>query len=108
MENLTLGDDHASANAMVHFPWGSIVAEAEIAAQFVSPGDEGVLGPALKFSLSNCPFCSPMNKLVLMKYLNIVALVIEEDVSRKKYPLNNYTFGIEKKINFYRFIYFML
>lgn len=75
MENLTFGDDHASANAMVHFPWGSIVAEAEIAAQFVSPGDEGILGPALKLSLSNCPFLSRQK---LIKYLGIVALVIED------------------------------
>lgn len=54
-ENFTLGDDQARANATVHFPWASTHAEAETAAQSVSPGDDGMLAPELKFSRSNCP-----------------------------------------------------
>lgn len=54
-KNFTFGDDHARPNAIVHFPWGSTHAEAETAAQSVSPGDEGMDGPELKFSRANCP-----------------------------------------------------
>jgi len=53
--NFTFGDDHARLNATVHFPWGSTHMEAATAAHSVSPGDEGMLGPELKFSWSNCP-----------------------------------------------------
>lgn len=56
--NFTFGDDHARENATVHFPWGSTHVEAETAAQSVSPDDEGMLGPALRFSRSNCPSLS--------------------------------------------------
>lgn len=54
-KNFTFGDDHDRPNAIVHFPWGSTQAEAETAAQSVSPGDEDMHGPELKFSRSNCP-----------------------------------------------------
>lgn len=53
--NLTWGDDQATANATVHFPCGSTHAAAETAAQCVSPGDDGMLGPLLEFSRSKCP-----------------------------------------------------
>lgn len=53
--NRIFGDDHDKPNATVHFPWGSTHADAETAAHSVSPGDDGMLGPALKFSLLNCP-----------------------------------------------------
>lgn len=53
--NFILGDDQDKANATVHFPWGSTQAEAETAAHSVSPGEEGMLGPELKFCRSKCP-----------------------------------------------------
>ena len=53
--NLTFGDDHASANATVHFPFGSTHVEAETAAQLASPADDGNVAPLLKFSRSKCP-----------------------------------------------------
>ena len=46
--NLTFGDDHAIANAIVHFPFGSTHVEADTAAQLASPADEGTVGPELK------------------------------------------------------------
>lgn len=54
-ENFTFGDDHERAKDTVHLPWASTHAEAETAAQIVSPANEGVLGPLLKFSWSNFP-----------------------------------------------------
>ena len=55
LQNLTFGDDHARLNATVHFPWGSTHAEAETAAQRVSPADEDMDGPESKFSWAKCP-----------------------------------------------------
>lgn len=43
--NLTFGDDHATANAMVDFPFGSTHVEADTAAQLASPADEGKVAP---------------------------------------------------------------
>lgn len=53
--NLTFGEDHAKANATVHFPFGSTHAEADTAAQFASPADDGNVAPFSKFSRSNSP-----------------------------------------------------
>lgn len=71
MLNFTFGDDHARANAMVHFPCGSTHAEAETAAQRVSPGDEGMLGPASKSSLSKYP--SWRSTINISDYIGIYA-----------------------------------
>lgn len=54
-KNFTFGDDQDRPKATVHFPWGSTQAVADTAAQSVSPGEEDMHGPELKFSRSNCP-----------------------------------------------------
>jgi hypothetical protein len=54
--NFTLGEDQDKPNTTVHLPCGSTQVEAETAAQSFCPGEEGILGPALKFSWSKWPF----------------------------------------------------
>lgn len=65
---------------MVHFPCGSTQAEAETAAQSVSPGDEGMLGPQPKFSRSNCPsFRQANNNLTLNWVRQMPSMAIIDD-----------------------------
>jgi hypothetical protein len=60
--NFTLGEDQAKANATVHLPCGSTQVDAVTAAQSVSPEQDGILEPALKFSRLNWPSCGIIEK----------------------------------------------